>query len=894
MKKILLLLVVTLVFGNTSFLKGQCYGTVLFDNAVNANGATTVTITTANPNELIMIAYDGWPQPGAGPVTVDGNPATHVLTAFDNNNSGVAETYAYGAATAGTHTIVCTETNYSYPPYGLNLAAAFYSTSGNITLAIPCFPDTNHIITCTTGGTVTTSITSHIPGSMIYCNFENNNGQTGPFTDSWTGATFLNQLHEGNGIDASEAYEPAPTVGTYAVTVSNNANPNNGCGGLVLALTIIQAPILCGGLTVVPTVTNPICGNCNGNISLVVSGGTPGYTYTWSPNVSTSANATGLCGGTYSVTVQDASCPPKDTTLVFVLPSNSLGLTDTLTVNENCNGDCNGSSEVVTHGGVSPYVYSWAPSGGNAPTANNLCAGNYTVTVNDNGGCSNTILVAITAPAVLTVSTTVNNVLCFGGTGTATATAVGGTSPYRYGWSNAETTGTATGLSAGTYTVGVIDSRGCTASSTATLTQPSQLDVSLSGPAIVCRGNQGTLTANPSGGTSPYQYTWMGINVNPSNTYTSTINAATQTDTVKVTDANGCTASAQITVNLGPNMTVSIVGPSSICNGLSTTLCADIQGGTGGNTYSWQSPVNAITPCVNVSPTTTTTYSLNVFDNCGTEASATFNLRVNPLPTVAFTSSLFEGCAPLCVQFYNTTTLAQGKAATYLWTFGDGDSSNIASPIHCYPNNGNYDVGVTVTSDSGCSSTLKKTSMITALSRPNGAFIYSPQSINIINPTVQFTNISTDAYNIIYWKWNFGDKNDSVSNAENPSYTYQDTGSYCVSMVAMDVHGCTDTVTDCLIVEPAFNLYIPSAFTPNGDAKNPTFTPKGDYIKSFEMYIFDRWGMQIYHTTDITQGWDGTVNGGSVAQEDTYIYKIIVTDSEKKQHTYVGNVTLLK
>jgi len=341
-------------------------------------------------------------------------------------------------------------------------------------------------------------------------------------------------------------------------------------------------------------------------------------------------------------------------------------------------------------------------------------------------------------------------------------------------------------------------------------------------------------------------------------------------------------------------MTVSIVGPSSICNGLSTTLCANVQGGTGGNIYSWQSPVNAITPCVSVSPTVTTTYSLNVFDNCGTEATATFNLRVNPLPTVAFTSSLFEGCAPLCVQFYNTTTLAEGKAATYLWTFGTGDSSKIASPIYCYSNSGNYGVGLTVTSDSGCSSTLTKLNLITAFTRPNGAFIYTPQSINIIDPTVQFTNLSTDAYNIIYWKWSFGDNSDSTSNLENPSYTYQDTGSYCVSMITMDVHGCTDTVTSCLVVEPSFNLYIPSAFTPNGDTKNPTFAPKGDYIKSFEMYIFDRWGMQIYHTKDITQGWDGTVNGGSVAQEDTYIYKIMVTDAENHQHTYIGNVTLLK
>lgn len=61
------------------------------------------------------------------------------------------------------------------------------------------------------------------------------------------------------------------------------------------------------------------------------------------------------------------------------------------------------------------------------------------------------------------------------------------------------------------------------------------------------------------------------------------------------------------------------------------------------------------------------------------------------------------------------------------------------------------------------------------------------------------------------------------------------------------------------------------------------------------MFIFDRWGMQLYHTTDITRGWNGTVNGGSnIAQEDGYIYKIIVTDAQDAQHSYVGNVSIIK
>lgn len=185
--------------------------------------------------------------------------------------------------------------------------------------------------------------------------------------------------------------------------------------------------------------------------------------------------------------------------------------------------------------------------------------------------------------------------------------------------------------------------------------------------------------------------------------------------------------------------------------------------------------------------------------------------------------------------------------------------------------------------------------MITVFTRPKAAFTLSPQPTNILNPTIQFTDQSTDAYSLIYWTWNFGDGADSTSNLENPSHTYQDTGTYCANLIVMDIHGCTDTATNCLAIGPAYSIYIPSAFTPNGDGRNETFQPKGQYIQNFEMYIFDRWGMKLYHTNDITKGWNGTVNGGSlVAQEDTYVYMINITDSQGIAHHYVGRVSLLK
>jgi gliding motility-associated-like protein len=343
-------------------------------------------------------------------------------------------------------------------------------------------------------------------------------------------------------------------------------------------------------------------------------------------------------------------------------------------------------------------------------------------------------------------------------------------------------------------------------------------------------------------------------------------------------------------------MTVATTGSASMCYGMSTSLCAIPTGGTGGNVYLWM-PGNFSSPCITVSPSSTTIYTVSVIDNCGTTATTTATVHINPLPVVGFAANLYQGCTPLCLQFYNTTTFSQGTATSYLWAFGNGDTLQAQSPAYCYANSGKYNVSLTVTSDSGCSSTLTKNGIISAYAKPTAGFTFSPQAVSMLMPTVQFTNTSSGsgAGSVVAWNWNFGDATDSVSNKSNPSHTYQDTGRFCASMVVMDAHGCRDTATNCLVVDPAFNLYIPSAFSPNGDGKNETFQPKGEYIKSFEMYIFDRWGMQLYHTTDITKGWNGIAGGGSnIAQEDTYVYKILVTDSQNKQHSYVGNVTLIK
>ncbi len=205
------------------------------DNAVAANGASTFTMATNFPNELVMITYAGWNGPGSGPVTVDGVNATLVSIA-NNGNSGTTEVYAKTVAAVGVHTIICTETGYSYPPYGINFSAGFYVTGGcaltlaNITTTVV------NTIACVTGGSIVATIVTAQPNTLVYTSAEINNGQGGNFPIAWTNANFLGSWHIGNGIDAGHGYTVEAVAGTYSVVATNTSLPNNGCGGLTIIL----------------------------------------------------------------------------------------------------------------------------------------------------------------------------------------------------------------------------------------------------------------------------------------------------------------------------------------------------------------------------------------------------------------------------------------------------------------------------------------------------------------------------------------------------------------------------------------------------------------------------------------------------------------------------------
>ena len=245
--------------------------------------------------------------------------------------------------------------------------------------------------------------------------------------------------------------------------------------------------------------------------------------------------------------------------------------------------------------------------------------------ITDANGCTATQTITITQPgAIIPNASVVANVSCNSGTDASlTASPSGGSSPYTYNWSNGQTTQTATGLVAGSYTVTITDATGCTNTQVISVSQPAAINVTASSTPSACTSNSGTATASSSGGTGPYTYSWSD-----GQTASTATGLASGIYTVVVTDANGCSQTQTITVlNFTANATVT-ASSTIIITGNSSQLTA-----TGGGTYLW-TPASGLscTTCSNpvATPTVTTTYCCHVIDSngCTDDVCITINVEI--------------------------------------------------------------------------------------------------------------------------------------------------------------------------------------------------------------------------------------------------------------------------
>ncbi|TAL63426.1 MAG: PKD domain-containing protein [Bacteroidetes bacterium] len=253
-------------------------------------------------------------------------------------------------------------------------------------------------------------------------------------------------------------------AGTYSVLVTD--------GGSCVA-TYNASVAEPDAVAVSTTVDNPpTCGNFDGSTSASATGGTAPYTYLWDSNTGsqTTQIATGLPAGSYSVVITDANgC--SGNSFASLSNSNAPVLSAVIT-DVSCFGGSNGAINLSVVGGTPSYLYTWnvSPPQTNSQNINNLAAGTYFVSVNDKMGCLSFQLYTVAQPAVLTATVANTGATCGNNDGTATASASGGNASYNYLWNNGQTTQTATGLALGNYSVTVLDGKGCSISSTTSIT----------------------------------------------------------------------------------------------------------------------------------------------------------------------------------------------------------------------------------------------------------------------------------------------------------------------------------------------------------------------------------------------------------------------------------------
>jgi PKD repeat protein len=702
-------------------------------------------------------------------------PGTYTVTVTDANNCMVTATAVVGNTTAGTASITAV-TNVSCNG-GSDGAATVTMTGGASpftyswntapvqttqtatglaagTYIVTITDNNNCAVTATATITEPTAVTASITSfTDVLCNGGNNgsatvssSGGTGTHTYSWN-TTPLQTTATASGL----------TAGTYIVTVTDA----NSCSTTV-SVTISEP----AALSLATAGFAATCNNaCDGQAVCIPAGGTgPTYTFSWSTTpVQTTASANNLCAGTYSVTVTDMNGCTLTDTAVVTEPS-AIALNTSVT-NAYCN-QANGTATVNASGGTPAYTYSWSTTPvQTTATATSLIPGTYSVIVTDFNGCADTITAAVpNIPGVTaSISGFTNVSTCFGGNnGTATAATAGGTAPFAYSWNTTpvQTTQTATGLSAGSYIVTITDSAGCTSTATATIGEPTPVDIAPLMPATICIGQSTSLSATISGGTPGYTATWIWSSGTQTGNPVTVSPAVTTTYTVTAADANNCPSDTQtVVVTVNPPLAVVATGTDSICPGGNTPINAAGSGGNGGPYfYSWSPATGLSNPNIanpSASPSVTTTYTVTVTDNCtSTPATATVTVTVNPVPVVAVTSDITAACAPACVNFSDLSTIATGSNVGWSWDFGDTQTSTQQNPQNCYGSAGTYLVTLTVTSDEGCTSTLAVPYVITMYPEPVADFIFGPQPTTILAPEICFTDSSQGA---VSWSWDFGD-----------------------------------------------------------------------------------------------------------------------------------------
>jgi gliding motility-associated-like protein len=844
-------------------------------NNVTCNGANDGSATVVASGGTPGYTY-AWSPSGGSAATATGlSGGTYSCTITDAN--GCVNTQTFNIIEPAVLTVSSTQTNvlcnggnngsatvtasggttnyaYAWNPGGATTATA----SGLTAQCYTCTVTDAHGCTTSTSVCITepTVLTCSITVANTPCSgasaTANPTGGSGPYSYAWSNFSFTQTISN-------------LSTGNYSVTITDM----NGCT-TTQSVAIVSSPVL----SATSTWTSVFCfGDSTGTASVTAIGGTPSYTYAWTPYGGSSSSASGLGAGSYTCTITDANgCT---TTRMFTLTQPSQVVTTTSQTDNGCFGDQNGTATVSSSGGVPGYTYSWAPIGGSGSTASGLGNGTYTCTITDSNGCNSTASVTITSPTALTCSVSVVNASC-SVPGSATAFPSGGTTPYTYSWSSGGTAATENNLPAGTYTVTITDPNGCTTTQTATITTSSPISASSVSSNITCFGSlNGSATVTPAGGTSPYTYSWSPSGGN--NATASGLGVGTYTCTI--TDANGCTTTQSVSITQPSQLTSTSSQTNVLCNGGTTgTATVNAGGGTPGYTYAWSPSGGSAATATGLGAGT---YTCTITDANGCTHTQSFTIT-QPAALLANVPDI-----AVCDSFPGTIAAnASGGTGpyTYSWSNGPTTSSQV---VYLETTT---DFTCTITDANGC--TTSGVSQVTVNPIPQVTITTnSNNGIFVVDPSMQLC-FDASGNGVVSWLWTFPSDTSSLQ-APCVNITASDTGTFCGTLVFANAAGCLNVATSC--VEVTNESYsIPNVFSPNADGTNDVFIITNTGMETLHCVIYNRWGEVVYEWNSPTGSWDGKTKNGNEAVDGVYYWTVDMMDYSGKAYADHGFVQLIR
>ena len=547
------------------------------------------------------------------------------------------------------------------------------------------------------------------------------------------------------------------TVGTYICTVTDTS----GCSATD-SITITEPSLI----NTLENTTNVLCNNeINGNVSLIISGGNSPYTSNWG-----TADTTGLSAGIYNYTITDNNgCTFLDS--ITINEPNALNITYT-SINVNCNGSTDGSIDITSSGGISPYTFAWN-NGDLTEDLTNISAGEYIITITDVNNCTFNDTITISEPDLLYATYTQTNVSCYdGNNGSASVSFFGGITNYTLAWdtltyplpNGISFFQTPIGIPAGTYPFAVTDNNGCVFSDIITIAEPDSILTTATLTTVSCNGeNDGSANLLITGGTSPYSENWGSSD---STALISGFHSFT------ITDANGCINNDSILITEPTILTVSEIISDVSCHGLSDgNVTLNITGGTSPYLENWGTKDS--------SALSSGIHSYIVTDANGCLFSDSISIsEPNTLTATASTTNV------LCNGDSTGTAILtiNGGTASYTEFWNGASSNNLSANTHIF----------TVTDANGCtfsdSATINEPNLLNSSITPTDlvSCLVADGSINLtVNGGIQ-------SYTFL---WNNNDTTEDISNLSAGNY----------SVIITDDNGCT-TTNNTTVNQPSNSL----------------------------------------------------------------------------------------